>query len=293
MSDQNAIQLAVGGESRQLATALTDLQSTLFAAAEANIHAALGEEVGQYSALQLRAMTYAEALRLTSGMDLSTIITRGNIIRDIETQGLTGVHPNGYANLTALAAENGVSVGELSDIRALCDVIFPYITETLQMNLMEVWDRIGKSSFREMVPALRSLITGENAAHNSVRQAVTQMLDGAAIAVADVMEVEPSDVPAEEVRRQAVVTLLNDATVHTTREMRRRVRPAPVPHVQMATIEIAEGQWYGLLKFDSQEQLDLVLRILNPHTDNMRLDGRRLSDQRRGFLGSFFGGDSE
>jgi replicative DNA helicase len=277
MSDQNAIQLAVGTESVQLASALGNLQNTLFEAAEANIRAALGEEANQYSALQMRAMTYAEALRLTSGMDLSTIITRGNIIRDIETQGLTGVHPNGYANLTALAAENGVSVGELSDIRALCDVIFPYIAETLQMNLMEVWDRIGKSSFREMVPALRSLITGEQPNHASVRQAVEQMLNGAAIALADVEECEPADVPETDVRRQAVVALLNEATVHTTREMRRRVRPSPVPHVQMATLEIAEGQWYGLLKFDSQEQLDLVLRILNPHIDNMRLSGRGLS----------------
>ena len=289
MSDQNA--LVPQADSAILSTALSGLQDTLFTAAEANIRGYLGEDVSQYSALQMRAMVATEALRLTTGMDLSTIITRGTIIRQIEQEGLVGVHPNGFANLTALAAENGVSVGELSDIRALCDVIFPYITGTLQLNLVEVWEQVGKSKFREMVPALRSMITGENADHNSVRGAVTQMLNEAAIAVAEVAECEPSDVADADVRAHAVRTLLHEGAVHTTREMRRRVRPTPVPHVQMATIQTGEGSYYGLLKFDSQEQLDLVLRILNAHIDNMRLDGRSMNSERRQLFSGFFGGN--
>jgi hypothetical protein len=153
-----------------------------------------------------------------------------------------------------------------------------------------VWEQVGKSKFREMVPALRSMITGENADHNSVRGAVQQMLNEAAIALADVEECEPSDVADADVRAHAVRTLLHEGSVRTTREMRRRVRPSPVPHVQMATIQTGEGMYYGLLKFDSQEQLDLVLRILNNHIDNLRLDGRSMNQERQRLFSSFFGG---
>ncbi|MGE5375915.1 MAG: hypothetical protein ACM3XO_12730 [Bacteroidota bacterium] len=291
MSTQNsAIELAQPADSIILASALDNLRSTLFAAATANIEAALGDEVGSYTALERQAMIATEALRLTSGMDLSTIITRGGIIRDIEQQGLVGVHPNGYANLTALAMENNISVAELSDIRALCDVIFPYITEVLELNLIAVWDEVGKSTFREMVPALRSLITGQNADHNSVRNAVEGMLNNAAISLAEAQEVSTSEIPDVDVRRQAVISLLHEGATMPVRDMRRRVRPTPVPHISMTTMQTREDQWYAVLRITSQEQYDLIMRILNSHTDNQLVSGRGDGQgEYRRLLGSFFG----
>jgi hypothetical protein len=112
-----------------------------------------GGNLGDYSDLNMRAMVVTEALRLTSGLDLTTVLTRGALIKQIEDEGLVGVHPNGYANLTQLARENGIaSVAELSDIRALCEVIFPYIQNVLGWDLNDTWEKVGKSNFRELVP---------------------------------------------------------------------------------------------------------------------------------------------
>jgi hypothetical protein len=144
ISPEYAIQL-VQTDSLALTAGLNGLRDMLFNAAEANVTNAVGDDLSAYTALQMRAMVAAEALRMTTGLDLSTVLTRGDIIRQIETEGLAAVHPNGYANLTALAEANNVSVGELSDIRSLCDVIFPYIQGTLERNLYEVWEQIGKS----------------------------------------------------------------------------------------------------------------------------------------------------
>jgi hypothetical protein len=287
--------IAPQADSVALTTGLQSLQQSLFSAAEQNIDVALGDQAGAFSALSRRAMVVTEALRLTSGMDLSTIIMRGQIIKQIEDEGLTGVHPNGYANLTKLAEDNGVSVGEFSDIRALVEVIFPYIVSELGMNLVEVWEQIGKSSFREMVPALRSLITGEQADHNSVRTAVEQMMNGSAASLlADeqnpwTQEELATEEGGQAVRQRAVASLLQDGMTMPTRDLRRRVRPSRVPAVQMATLQTAESQWYAVLKLETLEQRDLVLRVLNSHSNNMNLEARgRQHEQLRDTLGSFF-----
>ena len=280
VTQRNHSSIAPQADSALLTDGLQALQQSLFDAAEMNIETALGDQAGQFSELSRRAMVVTEALRLTSGMDLSTIIMRGQIIRQIETEGLSGVHPNGYANLTKLAEDNGVSVGEFSDIRALTDVIFPYIVEELGMNLVEVWEQIGKSSFREMVPALRSLITGEQADHNSVRGAVEAMMNGAAASLMT-NEQDPwtqAEIATEEgaraVRQHAVANLLHDGMTMPTRQLRRRVRPARVPASQMATLQTDEAQWYAVIRMSSTEQRDLVQRVLREHTDNMNLDAR-------------------
>ena len=72
----NSIQLAPQADSVLLTSGLQSLQQSLFAAAEQNINTALGDQANAFSALSRRAMVVTEALRLTSGMDLSTIIMR-------------------------------------------------------------------------------------------------------------------------------------------------------------------------------------------------------------------------
>jgi hypothetical protein len=296
MQSQDSSLTVVQTDSVALTAGLSGLRAMLFDAAEANIANALGDDVSSFTALQRRAMVATEALRMTTGLDLSTVLTRGDIIRQIETEGLAAVHPNGYANLTALAADNNVSVGELSDIRSLCDVIFPYIQNDLEMNLYEVWEQIGKSGLRELVPALHSMITGQNAAHGSVRNAVTQMLDGAAV---ELINDEDNPMPQEQlttpegraaVRRQAVATLLHNGTTMTVREMRAAVRPTRVPQIPMATLQTGQSQWYAVLRCTSQEQHDLVIRVLNSHAGNFNLEGRNSDGEEfRRLLGTLFG----
>src|SRR4051794_10236286 len=98
MQSNNQVVLAQPADSRSLSLALNNLTSSIFHAAEENINQALEGSGDAYSALERRAMVATEALRLTGGMDLAAIITRGDIIRQIETEGLVGVHPNGFAD---------------------------------------------------------------------------------------------------------------------------------------------------------------------------------------------------
>jgi hypothetical protein len=92
------------------------------------------------------------------------------------------------------------------------------------------------------------------------------------------------------VRQAAVENLLHDGSVMTTRDMRRRVRPSRVEAIEMATMQTADGEWYAVMKLNSTEKKDLALRIMNPHTNNMMLDGRGEGTTNvRRLLSSFFG----
>jgi hypothetical protein len=296
MSNQNNTIQTYQADSATLTNALGGLGDTLMRAAEENIRAgieAAGGSASDYTALNMRAMVVTEALRLTTGLDLSTIIMRGRLIEQIEREGLTNVHPNGYANLTELAEQNGVSVGELSDIRTLVSVVFPFIQNELGMNLIEVWEQIGKSSFREMAPALRSLITGEQAGHTSVRNAVIALLDGAAASM--IQEgADQEDLQTEEGRREvraaAVRNLLTLGATMPTRQLRRQVRPSRVPPIRMTTMQVSEERWYAVMELGTEEQKDLALRVMNSHAENMMIDGRsEQAAEHRRLLNTFFG----
>jgi hypothetical protein len=294
MQSQNQVVLAQPADSRSLSLALNNLTQTIFRSAEENINVALEGSGDAYTALERRAMIATEALRLTGGMDLAAIITRGDIIRQIETEGLAGVHPNGYADLTALAREQGISLSELSDTRGLCEVVFPYITDVLGQPLAEVWTTVGKSAMRELLPALRSLITGTDADHQSVRTAVETMLNNAAAAlIADGVIVQGAmdEETVATVRRQAVESLLTAGATLPTRELRRTVRPTRTPPVDAATLQTGDNEWFAVIKITSREQYDLIMRQLGNHANNMLLDGRgsQTRDHVR-TLRSFFGG---
>jgi hypothetical protein len=273
-SNQNNQLTIQTADNANMSLALGSLTNQLFQFATENINNAIADSDG-WSELEKRAMIAAEALRLTQGFDLTAIITRVEIIQQIEREGLTTVHPSGYADLTALARGQGISVGELSDIRALGEHIFPYITNVLERSLVEVWEQVGKSSMRELVPALRSLITGEDAAHGSVRTAVETLLNNAAAEMVAGGAVQ-EELTEAEVRRQAIETLLEAGATLPTRELRRTVRPTRTPAMEAATLEVADSEWYAVVHITSRDQHDLLMRQFGTHVNNMRLNGRSI-----------------
>lgn len=291
MSNQRSQIQLVQSDSIILSRSLQSLQDTLMEAARQSIDAAIGDGLAEYTDLNRRAMYVTEALRLTSGLDLSTVLMRGALIKQIEDENLVGVHPNGYANLTALARDAGIaSVSELSNIRDLCEVVFPFIQNILGWDLKDTWEKVGKSNFRELVPALRSMITGEDADHESVRQAVAQMLDSSAAEMIINEEATQDTLDDSEVRRNAIESLLRGSAGRTVREVRRSVRPNPVPPVHMATIRVDE-QWYAVMQCETREQYDLVMRVLSAHANNQAIDPNELTPAQRRFLRSVFGGN--
>ena len=272
---QNAIVLS---DSRQLGSLLGNLSNSLIEHAAEKINADLGDDIGSYSALEVRAMTMVEALRLTSGFDLTAIMTRGQLIQQIEQESLVSVHPGRYSTLTAMAQEQGISVGELSDTRALYGTIFPYVENVVGLSVAQLWGSIGKSVFREMVPNLMSLITGEQPAHTSVRESVITLIENATNSLVAEGQIEQGELSQEQeeqrmsqIRRRAVNDLLTLGSTSTSRQVRATLRPTrtqPLSAVMMAPFSdegLLEGEGYAVMKFSGQDQLDMVRRLMGSH----------------------------
>jgi hypothetical protein len=288
MQSNNQIVLQTA-DNANMSLALGGLTQQLFQFAAENINSAISDADG-WSDLEKRAMIAAEALRLTKGFDLTAIITRGQIIQQIEHEGLVSVHPNGFADLTALAREQGISVSVLSDTRALCEHIFPYITSVLGRTVVEVWDAIGLSNMRELVPALRSLITGEDAAHGSVRTAVETLLNNAAVELVAGGAAQ-DELTTEDVQRRAIEGLLEAGATLPNRELRRTVRPTRTPEMNAATLQTADEEWFAVVKITSRDQYDLLMRQFGTHVNNMQLNGRsRQAETLINTIRTLFGG---
>jgi hypothetical protein len=296
MSDNNEntqIQLA-GTTTNAIVLGYASLKESLLSAAKLSVDREIersGGNLGDYSELNLRAMYTTEALRFTAGLDLATVLTRGDLLKQIEEEGLVAAHPMRYGSLTRLAKDVGISsVTELSNIRTLCEVIFPYITDVLGWDLADTWEKIGKSQIFELVPALSSMMTGENASHETVRATVEQMLDNSAAEILADPEndVTPETLDEGEVRRNAVESLLRGSVGRTVRQVRRTIRPSAIPDIPMATMRLDE-QWIAILDIRTQEQYDLINRLLAEHAENVTLDNPELTPAQRRFLRGMFG----
>src|SRR5512142_917797 len=170
-------------ENAALSNALLNLEGSLEEAARQNLNAVLqqnGTSLDAYTGTEVLAMVATEKLRLINGMDLAAIMLRGKLIQQIETQALHTVHPNHYETLEALAEDQGISLSELSDIRMMTQVVFPYIENTLGVPVAQIWETIGKTKFRTLVPVLRAIITGEEPGRGSARDNYNRIMEDTA-----------------------------------------------------------------------------------------------------------------
>jgi hypothetical protein len=96
-----------------------------------------------------------------------------------------------------------------------------------------LWERVGKSKLRELVPVLKAIITNQESATASVRNSVDRILDDVAASMAAEGQ-EPND--EEEIRRRAVDQLIHDGAHLTNRQLRERIRPERIPPIQFDII---------------------------------------------------------
>src|SRR5215210_6008595 len=108
MQSNNELSVIQPADNQNLSLALNSFSDVLIRAAEENINTALADAGDAYTDLERRAMVITEALRLTSVIYLASILTRGRLLGHIDLVCLACVHPNGYADLTALAREQGI-----------------------------------------------------------------------------------------------------------------------------------------------------------------------------------------
>lgn len=271
-------------ENAALSNTLLNLEASLEEAARQNINHVLGEngaELSSYTGTEILAMVATEKLRLINGMDLAAIMLRGKLIAQIETQALHTVHPNHYETLEALAEDQGISLSELSDIRMMVQVVFPYIENTLGIPVAQIWETIGKTKFRTLVPVLRAIITGEEPGRGSTRDNYRRIMDDTAASMAVASGERPED---SEVRSQAVQDLLVAGQQMSARELQNHIRDGAVtPAIQPTIISAPDGRRFLLAEIDD-DQLLVVRRKMGAHMsdpDNVNLpqDTRRRQNE--------------
>jgi hypothetical protein len=259
-------------ENTGLSNTLMDLENAMERAARENLNAVLsgaGTDLAQYTELEQMAMVVGEKLRLVDGLDLAAIMLRGKLLHQIEDQALFTVHPEHFDTLEAMAQAQNISLSELSDIRQMYDVVFPYIETTLGMSVAEAWDRIGKSNFRALVPYLKAIITGDQPARGSTRDNYNRILDEtAASLMAQNSGVRPDD---QTIRRQAVDDLLLAGQQMTARQVQEHLRDGAVTPALNPTIIVGpDGQKYLLAPVDD-DQLLVVRRKMGAYCSDPTL----------------------
>jgi hypothetical protein len=211
------------------------------------------------------AMTTIEELKLVNGMDLAAMLLRYELICTIRNQSLWSVHPGQYQSFEDMARQQGISISELSNIMDLCGTIFPFLETELGISVAVIWDRIGKSNFRELVPILKSIITGEASDTQSTRGSVEQIMNDVAATAAAAGQT----LTEEEERNQAINNILEVGTL-TNREMRQRIRHDRTASIQ-STIVNSNGRRILLAELN-EEQFTLIQRRLNGYMDANQVD---------------------
>ena len=262
----SAIETYTPSSSLQLSTALLGIESALERAALANV-ALAGEG---FTDAEKEAMTTIEELKLINGMDLAAVLLRGKLLRRIEERSMWSYHPARYGTLQEMAQDQGISVSNLSNIRDLNFVIFPWMTEH-GLSVPEKWEQIGMSNFRELIPVLKSIITGEASGSASVRQSVENILNDTAATLQAAHKGEGGEVTEEDIRDAAIEELLTAGELMRNRDLRARIRPERTPSINMDSFLGRDGTRF-LLAEVTEDQWTMIQRRLGAHIDNITID---------------------
>ncbi len=232
----NQLNIVNASSNISLGSSLQQLENFISRAATQNVLQCV--DSNHYNRIEIRAMIAGEKLRLINGLDLAAVIERGKVLRQMETENLVAAHPGGYEDIKTLAADYGLSASEYSNTRDFCDVIFPYIENVLGQSIAIVWENIGKSKMREMVPILKAIITGDDPHSETARQAVVNILND--VELTAVVSNEPLD---ENTRiRTAVEILLEQGRSMTNRQLRNELRPTRMREVSAKYLSLPNGR---------------------------------------------------
>jgi hypothetical protein len=255
-----------------MATALASLRGTIHNAAQANLDVVLAQDDG-FTATERQSMLLIEELRLVNGLDLAAVLHRAQILREIESTNAIANHPNGYSSMQEMAQDQGISTAELSQTLALANYIFPYVQEHMGIAVAQLWEQIGKSKLRELVPVLVSIITGEESTTATVRASVERILDDTAVT----LRAAGQPYEDEDVRRAAVEELVENGINLTTRQLRQHIRPERTDPIE-GNIVTRNGHRVVVLEIADDGQMDMLVRkmggSLNTQTFALPADAR-------------------
>lgn len=248
-----------------LAGALVNIRGDIEAAARANLNAVL-QEGGDYTETEQQSMLMIEQLRQVNGLDLAAVLLRAEYLNVIEANNLITRHPAGYASMREMARDQGISEAELSQTLDLANHIFPYARDVLGWDIAQMWEEIGKSNMRELVPVLKTIITGEPSNSASVNTSVERIMDDTVatfIASDQAEEAEDEDT----VRRAAVEFLLERGQLLTNRELRQHIRPERTPSAPVATFQAGDNVIIAAEL--TPDQWEVFMRRMGQYADPM------------------------
>jgi hypothetical protein len=268
MTEENALTIYdfQPASNSDLAGALIGIRAQIEAAARANLNVAMQED-GGFTETEQMAMLKIESLRQVNGLDLAAILLRAEYLQEIQNNNLITIHPAGYGSLRDMARDQGISEAELSQTLDLANVVFPYVEDVLDIRIPILWEQIGKSNMRELVPVLKHIITGEDANAASVNDAVARILEDVQITfqASDQPELADDD---ELVQRTAIEQLLDQGMTLTNRELRHHIRPERTPSAEVTTFSTPDDTIVIAAELTA-DQWEVFMRKMGQYADPM------------------------
>lgn len=231
--------------------------------------------IQNFSEINIQSMMAVEAFRQVSGLDLTAVLLRAHYLRIIQTRNLLVNHPAQYSNLNEMAAQNGCSVSDMLATLDMVNILFPYVERELGLPVHELWSALGKSKIKEMLPVLKSLITGDESDTATTRNAVERLINDqfAGFAndpdLADAMALlRDENTPEADrlavhdrltaiARRNIVEHLIDLGGNLPVMEVRRHLRPERTPVVPLYLIPDGRGG-YLLTAQVSSDQMTMI-----------------------------------
>ena len=249
-----------------MSTQLASLNDQFEHAARQNVQTFLAQNqsMDSFTNTEKHAMIKMEQLKLIGDLTLAEILLRGQVIHEIESMGLWSTHPMGFTSMEDAAEAQGISKSEYSNIRDLCEIIFPYLAQA-GYNIADLWETIGKSNFRELVPILKRTITDEGSRSARVEAIFTNEMNDI-VASAQVMGGEITDQDAREI----LVDQLIEAGQLPVRELRQRIRPERTPNLEAYQLSY-DGNRSILMVVADDDQRQLIQSRLRGHIDIVSL----------------------
>lgn len=227
-------------QNRGLAGTLMNIEGALLHAAQENLDNYLVTSANDFTGAEKRAMVICEQLKLVNGMDLAAVMMRGKLVAQIRDEGLWTQHPQGYHSMDEMAAAQGISPSELSNSITFCEVIFPYL-EQHGRSVPVMWEEIGKSNFRDLIPTLQGIITGHPSPR--VEANVNTILNDTAASLRATRTANSDATPVtdDEVRASAITTLTEQGAAMTNTQLRGVIRPTRTPNVNSTVMHFENG----------------------------------------------------
>ena len=263
MTENNAIQISTNGE---VSARLNSMLQSFESAAQQNVQAFM-ETTGAngFTITERRALVKLEQLKLIGDLTLAEVMLRGEVIRQIENEGLWSSHPMQFGSMEEAAAAQGISQSEYSNIRDLCDTIFPYLTVS-GYNVPMLWEEIGKSKFRELIPILKRAITNEESRSERIETIFENEIDDIMATAAATGE------PITELQARAtMVDQMIEAGTLPVRELRQRIRPERTASMSAYRVPYLGDRQIYMFIVDT-DQRELLNRRLTGYMDVIPVD---------------------